>query len=453
MADTPIESPYATQPPNGEIVLYEGHGHVRDVLGHATQGDLRVTLEWFPTSGIAFLLRGSSPSMIDVGSGGTVSLSDGRVLNGVITSRHVSHGAAGVSDEIRGLGQMVWASEGIVRQVVFEVPNFPRFHGSALEVSEGGTTQSWTGRLRWETEAWIVVLDERRRATGEAETVVEQLRDEGGFALTHSGRLERKDGKPIAVDDLGDVLAGMSRFFSFVAGANTGVTLPRGLDDRGNDVWVQWTAPRVEPVRRMRMSCYPELVVDGAIARLPRLDAVAERFVDGWNEPNFRELLRYGVGWYLTANPHHSAETKITLSQSGLELAAWTHFVIGERISSTGFVGLPASDRLRLLLTEAGVSTGIPKQLGSLAAYAAETSDGKGVWSDGPEALTQIRNLLVHSTKKLRAMDIPTDVMVQTSQLAVWYLELALMFLLGYEDQFVSQVEGLVRVVPWAVGT
>ncbi len=77
---------------------------------------------------------------------------------------------------------------------------------------------------------------------------------------------------------------------------------------------------------------------------------------------------------------------------------------------------------------------------------------GKQPWDDGPEALTEIRNLLVHPAKKLRAPDVPADVLVDIGRLAIWYLELALMFLLGYTDLYTSRVEHWqTRPVPWTV--
>ncbi len=109
-------------------------------------------------------------------------------------------------------------------------------------------------------------------------------------------------------------------------------------------------------------------------------------------------------------------------------------------------------DRLRLLLSEAKIPLEVPAGLSALETYAPTTTGGKSKWSDGPQALTEIRNLLVHPTKPLRALDIPGAVMHDTANLAIWYLQLALMFLVGYEDTYVSRVEGWQkRPVPWTV--
>jgi hypothetical protein len=247
-----------------------------------------------------------------------------------------------------------------------------------------------------------------------------------------------------------DVVAGLSQYFSFVAGINTGVVLPRGMGFNGRRVWERWTAPVTEPWPG-RISCFPESIVENKKVRPPNLAPVFKRFVDDWRDPDWRELLRYGVGWYLTINPHHNSETRITLAQAGLELAAWTHFV-PNRMSKTGFEKLPAADRLRLLLTEANVPLEVPAGLSALEAYAPTTQDGKQPWDDGLQALVEIRNLLVHPTKKLRAPDIPADVVRDAAEMAVWYLQLALMFLLGYRDNYISRVEGWrQRPVPWTV--
>ena len=278
----------------------------------------------------------------------------------------------------------------------------------------------------------------------DSEDLMKRLRLEGGFGLTHSGRLRRKDKRPFNRKSLMEALAGgCSQFLSFVAGAFTGVVLPRGFDCDGEEVWGRWDVPVIEPLRRARTSCFPQSVIDQGRVRPPNLGAVHERFIDGWNNPSLRELLRFGVGWYLTANPHHNAETRIILAQSGLELGAWTRFVGEDRMSKRGSARLPAAERIRLLIGRCECAgCGVPRGLSALGAYAKTRKPEKQPWADGPDALTGIRNLLVHSTRALRAVDIPSDVMMEAAELAMWYLQLALMFLLSYRDQYLSRVEG-----------
>jgi hypothetical protein len=102
------------------------------------------------------------------------------------------------------------------------------------------------------------------------------------------------------------------------------------------------------------------------------------------------------------------------------------------------------------MLSEAAVPLDVPRCLEDLAAFASTDSPGKPIWADGPQALTEIRNSLVHPTKRMRALDLPDGVMSNAAILGIWYLELSLMFLLGYDDVYVSRVGAWSKgPVPW----
>ena len=93
-----------------------------------------------------------------------------------------------------------------------------------------------------------------------------------------------------------------------------------------------------------------------------------------------------------------------------------------------------------------------PATLSTLAEYAAGTASGKQEWPGGPEALIEIRNLLVHPQKKLRPHEVPHQALLDVSELSVLYLQLALMYVLGYSDRYIDRVVGWSeREVPWSV--
>lgn len=451
MPESPLQSDHFTREPNEPVLLYEGPGEVSDSIGNTAEGDLRVTLDWLPSPRVVFVLESDTDSGINIDAGATLKLEDSRTMDGRFTGRNVSGGGeAGFSEEVRGVVSGEWGPDKPVAHVVFNVANLQHFDGATLKRSDGGSSHIWNGRLQWSSDQWTVTLDETEPSFDRLEDLKERLKRGGGYALTHTGKLERKDGASIGHEDFREVLAGLSQFFCFIAGANTGVVLPRGIGFDGETVWERWNAPTTEPWRG-RISCFPDSIVENQEVRPPELEPVFRRFVDRWTDNEWRELLRYGVGWYMTINPHHNSETRIVLAQAGLELAAWGHFV-PKRMSKSGFEKLPAVDRLRLLLTEAKVPLAVPAGLQALETYAPTTQGGKPPWDDGPQTLTEIRNLLVHPTKKLRALDIPPEVMRDTAELAVWYLQLALMFLLGYQDIYVSRVEGWNKQpVPWTV--
>jgi hypothetical protein len=413
-------------------------------LGHTAIGDLEVTLDWYPAPRVSFTLKSGALSGIELESAATLELPGSPAIGGIFTGVRVSGTAVGGATEVvRGLVSGELEDGHVVDCLLFDVANFPRFIGDTLESGP----HLWNGRLHLASGHWRLTLDDVEPPTPDPD-LHQRLDEEGGYALTHIGKLERSDETSTDRTQLPDVMAALSQFLSFVAGFNTSVILPRGIGPDGATVWERWSPPKTEPWRA-RISCFPQAIVEERKARPPALAPIFERIMEDWTNPDWRELLTYGVGWYLTINPHPNSETNITLAQAGLELAAWHHFV-PNRMSKTGFDRLNAADKLRLLLTEASIPLTIPEGLPDLHTYAQRNVRGGPPWDDGPQALTEIRNLLVHSTKKLRASDIPPNVMTGTASLATWYLELALMFLLGYRDIYVSRVHGWrQRPVPW----
>lgn len=72
-------------------------------------------------------------------------------------------------------------------------------------------------------------------------------------------------------------------------------------------------------------------------------------------------------------------------------------------------------------MSEAQLPTEIPPFLSDAKNFA-----GDQRWEDGPQTVTEIRNLLVHPTKKLRSTDVPSPVLIESARLAMWYLEAVL---------------------------
>jgi hypothetical protein len=96
------------------------------------------------------------------------------------------------------------------------------------------------------------------------------------------------------------------------------------------------------------------------------------------------------------------------------------------------------------------VGLGIPLAIDSVLTNLANGQQ-KGCWQDGPEAITRIRNELVHPKNKL-PIKIGT-VIPDTWNLAQWYIELIILGLAGYGGEYSNRLSarwtGEVETVPW----
>jgi len=153
-----------------------------------------------------------------------------------------------------------------------------------------------------------------------------------------------------------------------------------------------------------------------------------------WNEP-----LNLAIHWYIESNTSRdNVEGAIILQQAAFELLAWTLLVEDRGIlSEDGIQRLPAADKLRLLLSTSGIPLALPSEFQDLLAVAKQYD-----WMDGPAALTEIRNALVHAnpSKRRRILDQSFGIRLDAWQLGQWYLELAILHLCDYRGHYSNRL-------------
>ena len=150
-------------------------------------------------------------------------------------------------------------------------------------------------------------------------------------------------------------------------------------------------------------------------------------------------------------------EGALVLTQAALEMVSW-HLLVEERKSCSvgGFRGLPAEDKIRFLLTHCGIPLLIPVGMSDLIAEGRKFN-----WDDGPAAITQIRNALAHGQPKQLETELQRDHSIRYDAwcLGLWYLELSLLKLFGFEGKYFSRVKREsysfqnIDTVPWSSST
>ena len=121
---------------------------------------------------------------------------------------------------------------------------------------------------------------------------------------------------------------------------------------------------------------------------------------------------------------------------------------------------LCAAKKLRALLQTLKVPADIPPRFKALTTFAVNhvKSDSNNVKSDSCKALAALRNGFVHSNAARRHEVFGTDgkaAIVDAWQLSLWYQELALLHLLGYQGSYANRTienrwVGQVEPVPWS---
>jgi hypothetical protein len=229
----------------------------------------------------------------------------------------------------------------------------------------------------------------------------------------------------------------LHRFLSFARGQYTGIFGVTGFDVDGGDAYQEWgmrLSTRWEPCLGWFDIHHGE-----ALAR------VYPSFVSVLGDRDLRDAAAYALHWYLRSNRGGEGagiDSGLLLSQAALERLAQA--VLRKAALSTSG---NAAERIRRALRHLGLPVAIPAHARRLLA-----GKRRQAWSDGPDAITKIRNELVHGEKRLSIQLSPT--ISDGWRLAQWYVELIFLRLCGYDGAYSNRLNpgwvGQVEPVPWA---
>jgi hypothetical protein len=250
---------------------------------------------------------------------------------------------------------------------------------------------------------------------------------------------------PLGLDAAERLCSQVFLLLSLVAGAEIGVGPAVGMDAAGRVVWADWGAPRFQPEPVWRWC--PEHLVNQALPAL----AVGWSSLAG--DPALQRVIERADSHLLAANGPGVLDVRIPVACSGLELLGWAVLQRRQWLTRDGLGRLPAAGRVRLLLQWAGIPVGLPTQLGALAARRGRLGQPDVA---GPELVFDVRNSLVHPPKRIEEPEWPDNAeLLEAWLLATWYLELAVVRLLGYQGEYHSRLRlgGLIfdtELVPWS---
>lgn len=303
---------------------------------------------------------------------------------------------------------------------IFHLFNFPDFRGGQHQKS----APAGCALLVLESEEWIISLQELPEGT--TREAWGRIKAEGGCFLTHMVKLERKDSKLFSGDDASEQCHLLNNFLSFTKGGKCAPVCGVGLDAAGATTWKTFASPHaVKPP----CSWFNPFKASQAELLFPL-------FVKRWQQSEeWKDCLRSSIYWYAQANTNGGSpgiDAAIILAQSALERLAHHHLVVDKKmISSEGLDRFKASDRFRLLFS----SLNIPVDI-SAATPEIQKAASIFKWVDAPHAMTDVRNDLVHPVSKKQAADCFFD----TWRLSLWYLELSMLALCGYDDTYTSRL-------------
>ncbi len=320
-------------------------------------------------------------------------------------------------------------------RVGFSAFNLPPIMGNAVRLGGARRRSATAGRLVMASDDWTIALD----PTENLRERVERAKVRGGHLLSHAGVLMRADNQPFDGAAVDVVLGALYWLLAFAMGRRCGPALPYGYRRDGHRViWADWRIRAVDSYRAP-MGWFDLNDREG-------LNRLFPQFLDLWQQPSMRGLLVGIISWYLAAQAPDPIEIAIPATQVALETLA--HVVPLHRAMDDKALGGGQARNVARMLKSLSIPIGIPTTMTDLIAAAKPTEP----WKHGPDALTRLRDDLVHPKAKYQWKG---EAMVDAWRLGLWYVEMALLAWLEYNGTYNSRLEdnrwrGKVVPVPWA---
>lgn len=322
-------------------------------------------------------------------------------------------------------------------RVVFHLFNFVDFLGARRTVEREGDATHSIEHIDFKYDGWRVKL----KSLVETKNNIKSLKEEGGYRLTHIGCVDQIDHAPYTGKDIKHILKALRYFMSFAKGIWSEPVCVVGFDASGNRVWESWSSPS-ESWYTPRSWFDPH--------NSSQLAKLFSGFMGRWTDNYWHDALHEVIYWYLNANySSRGIDTGIILTQAAIERISFELVVKDRRlITIDGFKALRASDKFRLLFSSVGIPLDIPAETPTLQELA---SPNHMNWLDGPHALTEIRNALVHPEHKHRGRF--SNAYYEAWNLGLWYLEMSILAVCGYSGTYGNRLKqrwiGQTENVPW----
>lgn len=266
-----------------------------------------------------------------------------------------------------------------------------------------------------------------------------KLKSSGGYYVLGGGSIQKLSGS-ISYNETLDELLVFSLFISFINGYSISPVFLQGICDK-KVIWEDHT---------------PILENDSYKSSIPSWTPFEynSSFNDMWDRfsylcvtKNNKQFLELIVRWYLMLL-RGSVENTIVISQIALELL-YNWYVVEENklILGKDCENIEASNKIRLLLGQIGIDYSVPENYAELREYIKSNKEVR----DPVDALTSIRNILIHSQgdKRKNYAGIREEVKDQVIDLSIHFIELSLLKILNYNGNYYNRVIRGEEHTPW----
>lgn len=430
---------------NEDVQIHSGEFHLsRSNCSLRVEG--KVYFSWLPELQVVFLgdildatnwnpFDDSSDRLFDL------TISGERVGEGFITNSH--HASTSTAVTIRGVASskvIKGDKNNKVEKILFVVPNLRDFFGAPVGYKDGKKEVFSMSRIYLGSSQYKITIDKAQNY----DELRKDLSAKGGFLTLYIGELSKPTGL-ISAKEADEAFSSLSIFLSFINGRRTAPFFRQGyLSDQLK--WTDYTPYFVSQFKSVKS--WPQQHSINGISQL------WNRFHELWSNKEDENFLRYAIHWYVEANGRSGSTVgAIIMAQTALELIYnWLLIEKEKLLRGRDAESISAANKIRLLLAHIGVPHGVPSSLAELQSL----QKSKGAF-DGPDIVVQVRNTIVHSQieKRKTLGAIAPRAMTEVLELCLWYVEMALLSLLGFTGDYRNRLSRAVYAidadepVPW----
>lgn len=328
-----------------------------------------------------------------------------------------------------------------IDKVRFSIPNLREIYGKPVKTNSKEITSN---RLTLNYNNTPIFIDKCSNYTKKKELLSEY----GGYIILYGGELVCTNGT-ISIKEVNDIFCCLDTFLTFINGQKTATQFLQGMLQE-TTIWNDYTPKQNNPYQSGISSWIPQ-------ALFANIEPIWCNYRNLWEQPDdTKNVLKMAIHWYSEANCNKGGlEGSIILAQTALELLY--NWRILEKLQCPNDrksqEKISADSKIKELVKLLKLTNEIPSTLHNLHSYANSNLNQ----NDGPKTITEIRNTIVHSNQKKRnkLYSLSTLVKYEGLQLSLWYIELTLLHILGYNYKYSNRCSDKVytfeveEFVPW----
>jgi hypothetical protein len=421
--DFAVSSIIEIDKPNEKINIYTGEINFKINNESTIKANGEIYFKWFPhlkTEFTAELLNQNFDKSILESDKLELIINDNIIGRCYINSQNF-----GQTHTIKGgfFDKIIFGDKTLIaNNFKFSILNLDDFLGEKIEYLQEFGSKSSMARIKLQHEKFEIFIDK----VLEFKNKYELLKENGGYQILYNGEIKIIK-KSFSFEKISNLLNILGHFLSFVSGRKNNPLFLTAIYE--NEILYQEYTGYANYPYEYRQSWNNSYSTK-------YLNPLFKNFYDLWNSSKDNEFfLTYIIHWYTEVNCNSGySEGSLIMAQTALELLYnWLIVENKKLIIGKDSENISASNKMRLLLSQLSISCDVPENFKNLENFRKDSE-----CSDAVEAIVQIRNAIVHSQegKRKKLSQIDAMVIYQAVQLCTWYIEMSLLFILKFEDQY-----------------